>query len=132
MSEFLKDRFFAPRALFRSAWIPILALACLVLAASSTISFSARAHTASGTRTHTAWAAYRPFVLSLGRDPGMGGRGLAVERFGGWCSRTTTQGSTPWGSWEAVLVTCLHTPLLPGPSALGHDKRMMDQKEFLQ
>lgn len=132
MSEGMKDRLVTPRALFRSAWIPILALACMILAASSTISLSTRAHTASGTRTRTAWAAYRPFVLSLGRDPAMGGGWPAGERSGGWCSRTTTQGSTPWGSWEAVLVTCLHTPLLPGPPALGGHKTMKDREEFRQ
>lgn len=132
MSEPSKDRFVAPHILFRSAWISILALACMVLAASSTISFSARAHTPSGTRTRTAWAAYRPFVLTLGRGAETGGKGLAVERFRGWCSRTTTLGSTPWGSWEAVLVTCLHTPRLPGPPALGRHKAMMDREEFLK
>jgi len=125
-----KGLFATPHVPSRGPWITLVVLA--ILALTSTTSFSARARVTSAARTHTAWAAYRPFALSLGRDAETGSReeeqtDRDLEHPHGWCSRTTTQGSAPWGSGEAVLVICLHKPHLPPALALEREGRTLNE-----
>lgn len=123
-----KDLFAASHVPFRGSWISLFVLALLAL--SSSTSLTVRTRFTSGPRTRTAWAVYRPFSVSLGRDAGSGEREVALERPGGWCSRTATQGSTPLGSWEAVVVTCLHAPLLPSAAAEERESGRIENKEL--
>jgi hypothetical protein len=127
-----KGLFVNHRGPSRGSWITLIALA--ILALTSTTSFSARARITSGIRTHTAWAAYRPYALSLGRDAETGSREETqtdpdLKHPPGWCSRTSTQGSAPWGSGDAVLVICLHKPRLPAALALERERSILNHKE---
>jgi hypothetical protein len=75
------------------------------------------------------WIAYRPWDLGFGTGiPRVAGI-LVPRPSRGWCTRTVSQGATPWGTWDATLTTCLHGPGLSTASAEERGAGDFDEKE---
>ena len=86
-------------------WLAALALGGLALA--GTTSFTAHARLTTEDRTTTAWVDYRPWMLRAGKAMGGEGNEAPPGVLDGWCTRATFQGTTPWGVWDAAVLTCL-------------------------
>lgn len=111
----------------RGLWLSAIAL--LLLSASATTTFAVSARVTSGTRSTIARVAYRPWEVTFGEAAREGGESGSFHPGGGWCARTTTQGSTPWGRWSAELITCVHAPLRRGPTVAERENVAIDSKE---
>jgi hypothetical protein len=122
-----KDLAGRPRGHCRSSWLGAIVLAFLVTA--TTTSFTASVRVSVGARTRIARIAFPPWTVRLpGASPGeLEDAGLYPE--GDWCTRTTTQGSTPWGGWSAELITCVRVPLRRGSSVAKRGSVDNDRKE---
>lgn len=94
-----------------NAWITVLALVLMAVAADT--SFGAFVRVGWETRTRATWVTYRPWRLSYGQVSGRAEDIHAASSPGPWCARTATEGSTPWGSWTVEVVTCIRPGALP-------------------
>jgi len=115
------------RILCWGSWLAALALGGLALA--GTTSFTAHARLSAEGRTTTAWVAYQPWTLQAGRSMGQDGKEVPPGVPNGWCTRATIQGATPWGTWDAAVLTCL-PPLrfrrAPIPTRAGNDRYRLE------
>lgn len=108
-------------------WIAAVALTALTVL--RTTSFAVRVRVTSDTACTATWVAYRPWRPSArapGDCPASERRPEALE---GWCSRTTTRGSVPWFTWDAVVVTCVSTSCRHRSAAEGVDANTLITEE---